>query len=382
MRKLLKTCLASPTPQYKVYTIKWDESQSDPSNMFVWYFDDAVWMSQWDDAWDNIFWFRPVYMQDGVVTHELKTTSFYDDIDGNLINITSSASGDVMIEFPKRWIRMSKEWSIVTLSITDNPDAESDWFQYYAHSIWTWESPTIKDNFYLWAYEWHVEDNKLRSVSTAAPTGRLKMQEFIDYAKNKWAGYNIEWFYQNQYVIALYMMKYWNPDCQAVIWQWYTWWSSVQNTWDTNLIWMTWATNKASTVWRVKLFWLEDLRWNCNDFIWWLKSDTSYHARTTLSDFNADTSSFVWYADKWLMDSTRLNNTMKSIVWTNWAMFLPAEIGAVNGYYSASCQVLDNRIPYVWWAYSQWIASWLFKYYLWWTTTSAISNLTARLMYL
>ena len=29
---------------------------------------------------------------------------------------------------------MSKSGSTVTLSITDNPDAEADGFQYYAHS--------------------------------------------------------------------------------------------------------------------------------------------------------------------------------------------------------------------------------------------------------
>ena len=44
---------------------------------------------------------------------------------------------------------MSKSGSVVTLSITNRPDAEADGFQYYAHSRGTVSSPTKKDNLYI-----------------------------------------------------------------------------------------------------------------------------------------------------------------------------------------------------------------------------------------
>ena len=111
---------------YKTYTIVWNEV-SDPSQFFVRYEDDAVWKTQWSSDFDTFFWYSWVRLSSAwVETWTIDLT--------NMSSETWLDSWDnVMVKFPIRWIKMSKSWNTVSLSITDNPNAENKWFQYYAY---------------------------------------------------------------------------------------------------------------------------------------------------------------------------------------------------------------------------------------------------------
>lgn len=389
MRKLLKTCMPAPEPSYKTYTIKREENSS-PSSFFVEYLDDAASLSQGDTEFDTFFWYRPVLLNNNwEVTAELNPNNFQRDIDDNVVNI--SGWDNVMIEFPRRWIKMSKTWNVVTLSITDNPDAEADGFQYYAHSRWTFDSPIKKDNFYLWVYKGRVSTakNALVSWSWQTITTSTSFPDFIEYARandwNSWDNwYEIQGFYQRMYIIALYMMKHWNPDVQTIIGNGYVNGSGIQTTWATNTLWMNGCTNPSTQTWRVKLFWLEDLRWNAHEFVWWYCSDTDYHIKTKLSNFNSDMATYTRQpAD---LVTNRQNYNVVAIAWDNTSMFMPTDSysnSSYNTYYCDNTQILDSRRWYWWASYNQWKAAWLFRFYTGQSSaTSTSSTNTTRLMYL
>lgn len=371
MRKLLKTCIPAPEPTYKTFTVRRQEVSS-PQEFFFWYSDDAANLSQGDAAFDEFFAYRPVLLDsNGNVTAELNPNDFTKTIDWEDAQI--SQWDNVMIEFPIRWIKMSKENDIVTLSITDNPDAEADWFQYYAHSRWTFDNPIKKDKFYLWAYKARNSTNTgtLVSWSAQAPTTNMNLSTAIALARaidwNDWSNwYDINGFYQRMYIVALYFMKYCNPDIQSVIWLWVTWASQALNTWWANTVWMNGSTDATSNIGRVKLFWLEDLRWNAHERIGWYKSNSNYQATTTLSNFNA---TWEWYTTQsaWLV-TTRQNYNIISIAWDNESMFMPTNnSNNVNydTYYCNNSQVLPDRYTYWWWTFNQWRAAGITRFYAW-----------------
>lgn len=343
-------------PKPKTFTISWTEQ----SNMSSWwtYSDDAAWLTAGSTAFDEFFWYSAVKLSTAwVETAEVTQTSSGWAWKLKITDLWTITSGDnVMIKFPVRWIKMSKSWSVVTLSITE--ELNKTWYQYYAHSTWTLSNPwTPKDAFYLWAYKWCLANPRLKSWSWQRPIMSETQSTFCTYAKANGSWYNIEWFYQRMYVNALYMMKYWNPNSRSRIWNWYIWWSSAQYTWSTNSITnATWATN-TSTTWRIKLFWLEDRWGNVGEEMWGAYSTYKNwwtHIFVTLNNWSWQAS---WWEDTWTVVNYNYNN-MSAIAGDNKTMFMSiAWVWNSNydTYYSAySFAGSDNRMPLAWYWYNAW----------------------------
>ena len=328
-------------PKLKTFTISWTE-QSNMSSGWT-YSDDATWLTAWDTAFDEFFWYSAVrlntsWQETAEVTQEQSGWAGKLDIT-QLWTLTSW--DNVMIKFPVRWIKMTKNWSVVTLSITEEPNKA--WYQYYAHtSSWTLDNPwTPKDAFYLWAYKWSNSSSVLKSWSWQSSAVNNHPIGFCTRAKANGSWYNIVGFYQRQYITALYMMKYGNPDSQSVIWKWYT---SVVSTWGTNSQTnATYWTNSTSV--QCKLFWLEDRWGSAYEFIWGARTDGSKQLCTSLSNWS-------WYSSSgWEWTWTILNVTpwypcLSSISWNNKAMFTPqwtVNSTYVNIYYSSMSDSLGTN---------------------------------------
>ena len=313
-----------PTYKPRTFTI----SRTEQSNMSSWwtYSDDAAWLTAWSGDFDDFFWYSAVLLNtSGVETAEM-TQSWW-VFTGAMTTLGNITSGDnVMIKFPVRWIKMTKSWSTVTLSITDWLGRESEWYQYYAHSTWTLSNPwTPKDVFYLWAYMWYPSSNVLKSWSGQYPVPLQTQSTLCSYAKNNWTWYNISWFYQRMYIAALYMMKYWNPNSQSVVWMWYvngsdlvpSWWTNSQ----TNATY--WTTSKTK---QIKLFWLEDRWGNYAEWIWGMYVNSTLY--TSLSWWS-------WYLSWWENTWVYLwwTQFLRAIVWNNKWMFAPQSSISSNSYY-------------------------------------------------
>ena len=329
----------APTKKYKTFTMTYMEASS-PTGFAPSYSDDASGLIAWSTAFDEFYNYSAVRLNSaGAVTAEVAQSTPWQL---NLSSLWTLTSGDnVMIKFPRLGIKMSKSGSTVTLSITDNPDAEADWFQYYAHSRWTLSSPIKKDALYLWAFKAYNSSNVLKSWSWQSPVVSITQQNCINYARANdgntgSAGYDIIWFYQREFINALYMMKYWNPDCQSVIWRWYTGWSAKVNTgWTVSQTSATYGTTSATQ--QVKLFWLEDWWGNIHEWIGWICTDGSKNLWTALSWFVWDITTSSPYENTWTTIQTTSWNDLSSIVWSNKWLFAPTATVSNSNYDTYYC---------------------------------------------
>lgn len=367
---------------YRTFTISWTE-KSDMSSWWT-YSDDAAWLTAWSTEFDEFFWYSWVRLSTAwVETAEVTQTQSWWAWKLDITQLWTLTSWDnVMIKFPLRWIKMTKSWSVVTLSITDNPNAE--WYQYYAHSIWTLSNPwTPNDVFYLWTYKWHDNNNNwiIFSRSWVWPSVSRTQSTFCTQAKANGSWYNIIGFYQRQFINALYMMKYWNPDGQSVIWKWYTWWSAKTNTWGTNS--QTDATYwTSSNTTQMKLFWLEDRWGNVGENVWGIYSDWDAKIYAMLTWW---VWGFSWGEYTWLSTGTVDGRNLSAIGWTNKSMFCRKTTvtnTSYNTYYCDYVYVGANNIAVAGWAYNNNLGAWPFDFRISYVDTSSNTGIWTRLMYM
>lgn len=367
-----------PTFKPRTFTI----SRTEQSNMASWwtYSDDAAWLTAWDTAFDEFFGYSAVRLNTSwVETAEVKQTTPW-QLD--LSQLWTLTSGDnVMIKFPLRWIKMSKSWSTVTLSITDEPN--KDWYQYYAHCTGTLSNPwTPKNAFYLWAFKaCNNGSNVLKSWSWQSPEVSQTQATFCSRASANGSGYNIIWYYQRQFVNALYMMKYGNPDCQTVVGKWYTGWSASRAAgWTNSQTNATYGT--TSTTQQVKLFWLEDWWGNVHEWIWWVYTDWSKNLCVQLSWYSGAVSG---WENTWSTIQTTSWYDLSSIVWNNKVLFWPSATvnnSSYNTYYCDYVVVVASRLAFAGGGWSDGSFAGAFYLYVNNAASYSYTNIGSRLMFL
>lgn len=279
----------------RTFTITWTET-SNPASFNPVYSDDAAWLTAGSTAFDDFFGYYWCRLSNAGVETATENQS------AGTLDITQLGTltswDNVMIAFPRRWIKMSKSWTTVTLSITEEPN--KDWYQYYAHT----KGSDAKDTLYLWAYKmvsWY------KSLSWVTPLNYVSKSWFRQWVKSTydssaWTNrYSQITIYARWYINALYMMKYGNPNSQSVVGMWYVNWSGIVNTWGTNS--QTNATYwTASKTTQCKLFWLEDWWWNICEFMecCWVNYSTQLTVDKTNSIFyDSDYSTNLWTASAW-----------------------------------------------------------------------------------
>ena len=370
-------------PKGRTFTISWTE-QSNMSSGWT-YSDDAAGLTAGSWDFDDFLWYSAVLLNTSWVETAEMTQSWW-VFTGAMTTLGNITSGDnVMIKFPVRWIKMTKSWSVVTLSITDWLGRESEWYQYYAHCTWTLSNPwTPKDAFYLWTYKAYNNSNVLKSWSWKSPTWNVTQANFCTYAKANGSWYNIIGFYQRMYINALYMMKYWNPDCQSVIWRWYTGWSAKVNTgWTVSQTLATYGT--TSTTQQVKLFWLEDWWGNIYEWIGWMCTDGSKNLWTALSWFVWGITTSSPYENTWTTIQITSWNDLSSIVWNNKVLFWPSATVSNSSYDTYYCDYVSVgafRLAIAGGNWSDSLRAGAFLLYVFNDASSSDVDIGSRLMYL
>ena len=342
------------TVRERTFTVTFTETSS-PAGFSPTYSDDASGLTAWSTDFDEFFGYSAVRLSTAwVESAEVTQTQSGGKWKLDITQLGTLTSGDnVMIKFPVRWVKMTKNGSTITLSITDAIWKESDGYQYYAFQK-TWDieanaSATVATSpLYLWTYLSYTDWTTLKSWSGKTPQWNYTMWNAITYAGNNGTWYTITGFYQREYINALYMMKYWNPDGQTVIGRGFIDWNSAATaTWWTNS--QTNATygettGKAS----MKLFGLEDWRGNQNQRVWWMFTDASKNLWTALHDFTAsiNTSESQYKNTGTTIQHSWSYYDISSVAWNNKALFAPtATVNNWNcdtywcdyGYVNASC---------------------------------------------
>lgn len=272
---------------YRIMTVKLNLGSSNPASIGS-YDDDASFMTAGKNVveWKDFFGYRPCLFKSGKVVGYLNPDDYTKFVDGSSADITSGNAGDVMIEFPRRGISISKSDKIVTVSMTDNPNNTD--FKYYAHQR---GSSVNKDYFYLGAYLGYVSSGKLRSLSGKVPNAANTLTQFDTYGKANGSGYGIMGFYQWMFVQIMYVLQYKGNLNSQTTHGYGLCKGSIQNTGSGNTKGLMYGTSTTGNP--IKLFGLEDPWGNLYQLINNFYSTDKYRISTVTDDTVTDVSKYT-----------------------------------------------------------------------------------------
>ena len=211
---------AKPVP-YRVMTVIINEADSNPATCCS-YADDAVDMpsgktSEAIDAWQKFFGYKPCILRNGTVLGYLNPNDYSKYTNGSAAD--EKSGDDVMVEFPRRGLRVSKSGSKITISMTEDPDDPD--FKYYAHT-----KGTSKVNyFYLGAYPNCITSLSLETpiyaklYSTQMPYRAevISLEQARQSAKNRGDGYWIMTWFQWTFIQCMFLLQFKNTSCQNAL---------------------------------------------------------------------------------------------------------------------------------------------------------------------
>lgn len=258
---------------YQTMTAVINLSNSNPATC-VTYADDAVGMTA--EQWDEFFGHYPVLFKDGKEVGRLDRNNYSLFEDGSLADIESGKSGDVMIAFPRRGLKMTKANNQITISFTNDPDNPN--FKYYAH-----QRGSVKKNvFYIGAFKGWYDGTKLRSLSGKTPTVNITIGTARTYAHANGSGYEQSAFYQLLFRQCAYVMKFGSLNSQTKVGKGLVSASAKVNTGGSNAYGMDCELIKASNPsymtdgkHQVKCLGIEDFWGNVYEWIDGLVTDSS-----------------------------------------------------------------------------------------------------------
>ena len=366
--------LANKVKKYhsKVMTVVIDQSNSNPETCIT-YADDAVGMTPGSSEWDDFFGHYPCLFKDGVEVGRLNPNNFAQFEDGTDADITSGDAGDVMIAFPKLGYKISTSGNIVTVSMTDNPNAEG--YCYLAHT----RGSTVKDVFYLGAYKGYVTSSKLRSLSGKTPTVNTTIGNFRTQAQANGSGYDQSAFNQLIFRQCMYLLKYKNLNSQVAVGQGYVNGSSAVSTGGTNTKGMDYGTTSQTQ--QMKLFGLEDFWGNVYEFIDGIFSDSSYNILTATENFNDTGSGYTNQGASGFSSNT--SGWMSKVQGTSEKGFvLKEKNGSSTTYYSDYADVYASRLASFGGHWSIGTSAGAFSLLVNRSASNSTFNISSRLMYL
>lgn len=303
--------------KYRTMTVRIDLSNRDPETCIT-YADDALLMTVGDSAWDAFFGHYPVLFKDGAEVGKLLATNYAKFLDGTNADITSGDSGDIMVAFPRRGLKITTTDNILTVSMTDDPD--KDGYEYFAHT----RGNTRKEKFYLGAYKGYVAYSKLRSLSGKNPTISQTIGTFREQAQANGAGYENSGFYQLTYRQAMYLLKYKNLNSQKTVGMGFVVdGTTTKVTGCTDDKGMDYGSAVTDGYTRMKLFGLEDFWGHVEEWIDGVVIDDAYHILTATTGFNDGGNN---YTDCGI--GTGFSSMMKAPIGNTFCGFLPRVSGA------------------------------------------------------
>ena len=324
------------------YGVSIDLSNSNPETA-VTYTDNAVGMVAGSSDWDNTPIFskiRPCLFKEGKVVGYLDPNNFSKFEDGTAADITSGASGDVMIEIPKLGLKIATNENTLTVQITDAPEAEG--FHYYAHTRTT---EGDRDKLYIGAFLGYNASSKLRSLCSKQPTINITIGETRTLAQANGSGYDQIAFYQLTLLQCLFLIKYKNRDSQTALGKGYVSDAGREigvQTGGTVAKGMDYG--ETIGLQQMKFMGIEDFWGNLYYWIDGLVSSSNWHALTATNNFN-DTGSR--YKDNGALGSSDLSGFIKASQGTNELGFIIKQSdGSATTYFADYASFRAGKVPY------------------------------------
>ena len=287
----------------------------------------------------------PVRIANGVKTY-LDKRDPTKTADGSASNITI-AGNDAFAEFPLKWLSITSDANYVHIRFS-NFQVDST-YQCYAHRFDGQNQSAFYYGMFLAERRTINGTTGLYSIGGGRPTTNEAYGDFISYAHNRGAGYDIATFYQTMYIEALLILLYKTTDIQgssdsrhglaygrddlaisSVI--------SYDNDYGM-------AGTKQSDSPRMSAFWVNDFYGNCNSAIGCAFGPNPL--KTIVDGLSTtDTSLFEKSIDTGI--STPLSGWVTGVVGTTDAGLLPnqASGGSSSTYWADYCNYYAGRFPY------------------------------------
>lgn len=361
---------------YKVYGVTINLSNSNSASA-VTYTDDAVGMTGGSSSWDSLPIFKdikPCVMVNGVVQYYLNPNDFTKKADGNTADITT-VGNDVMIEIPKVGFKISTSGSTLTIKVTDNPNAGSDGFKYYAH---TRTAEGDCDKLYIGAYAGYTSSSKLYSSSGKTPTVSQTIGTFRTQAQARGSGYDLISFYPLTLLQCLFVIRYKSIDSQTALGRGYVDASAKTSTGATNANGMYYGTTSGTV--HVKFAGIEDFWGNVFYWIDGLYSDSNRNILTAFKDFN-DTGS--GYISRGQGASSNIAGYMSKPQGTTESGFVAKEVnGSSTTYFADYAYLYASSLPFFGGDWNDGDYAGAFRLPVDYSASASASVLGGRLMYL
>lgn len=364
------------TPQaYRTMTVTIDKTNSNPATCCS-YADDAVGMTAGSSDWDDFFGEVPVLLNSsGTELGNLKVSDYSKYEDGTSAPITT-VGNDVMVKFPKRGLKISTSGNTVSISMTDNPDAESDGFKYYAHS---YGANNNCDAVYVGAYKGYVSSSKLYSSSGKTPTGNQTIGTFRTQAEARGSSYEQMTFYVRTFLVAAYLLKYKNLDSQTAVGRGYVDGNSAPTTTgQTNTKGLDWGESTGK--YQSKCLGIEDLWGNMYEWFDGIFSNSTRNilTATTNSSMN-DTGS--GYTDQGQGATADIGNYMNEVQGTTEKGFVAKSVsGSATTYFCDSGHLSASKLASGGGYYGSSDSAGVFHCYVYDSASDAFASIGGRLI--
>ena len=334
--KEIVTTAIIPT-SYKTMTVIINEADRNPATCCS-YADDAVGMESGKDvtAWAEFFGYKPCLFKDGSVVGYLNPNNYAQFEDGTPVDITSGDAGDVMVEFPRRGVKISKSGDLVTVSMTDNPDDPE--FTYYAHS----RGESRRDYFYLGAYLGYNKNSTICSISGYYPTGSTNLNTARSYAQNKGSGYELMTFYQWTFLQVMYLLQFKNLNSQSTLgWGYCASGAILSGDLNTDGLFYGYIGLNSH---QMKIFGLEALWGSYEQLVEGFAIDSSYNYLVATDGFNSSASGYTNLGKLFNVPSTGYGyGFLSKVSGTSESGFAPEAInGSATIYYSDYVHVIPH----------------------------------------
>lgn len=324
----------------ETYGVKIDKSNSNPESA-VEYTDGAAGLTPSSGnggsfipgSWSDKYPFnkiRPCLVKNGAVVGYLNPDNYAQFEDGTAADITSGAAGDVMVEIPIFYYKISHNDTHTFVQISSAPlDGFTDKaFRYNGE---------LTDAFYAGAYSGYVDSsNKLRSLSGKTPTGSKTIGAFRTAAHANGDGYEQLNFYKLTALQILYLIRYKSLNSQAALGQGYTGGSAAAQTGATDAKGMNYGD--TSTTGRVKCNGIEDFFGNIFQWVDGYKATSTTMVKTADGNFNDNANGYEEHP------CTVPNNGgyLKDVVGDNELAFTPKTFSGSSSTYYADYGSLDS----------------------------------------
>lgn len=333
-----------------------------------------------DNGWNDRFPFnqmKPCLFKNGAVVKYLNPNNYAQDIDGNSVDITSGSAGDVMIEIPKVYYKLSNDANYQYVQISDS---EQDGFCCYAHKYQGVE----KDKVYIGAYHGYYDGTSLRSLSGKAPTATQNITIFRNYAQANGAGYQQFYFHLMTLLQCLYVIRFKSLDSQSKLG--YGWCKvsttiAATNTGGADTKGLNYGESGTA---QIKFCGIEDFYGNVLN---WVDGAVTDASRNILI-FNADSSTCVYNNTGTGYKTTTTGFTSNQSgyvikVWgTNDAGFtLKTKGGSATTYYCDNGLVDASKVCSFGGSYNSATYYGAFYVYLYYSATSAFASIGGRLAF-